>query len=621
MSNIVKPKKAIFPPKEKAPKEDRALKLRADERPFTTGDFVIDSDSRLFKIGKCTPKGFELLRQDDDDNWTDHYSTVEWKDMTSFRRGYLKLEKSLEEYKAEALHHLSTGFKDLTENPQMSDSTDLVAVADKTYAKTLQGGLKAQQRHVLIIQRTLELMKSQMDVILRNLQEKIKQVTRVVDVIEIYLGVHEKIVQIQEGDPASVDEPITFRQLVLHMDEETAEDMDWTEVETFDKFMREHTDQILPEKKGVVVCRPRAADKSYDPDNPMMNALMNAPNKDTYILIRNGDNLYRIFTNVQIYPHLFPSAGEMKKLIENTQEWGFEKERAEDALHQYKRNVLLLQGLMDRTEVFKPAPVGLNLLKADTYGKHIRFIYDGADLLPGQRKPWYKYLKEMNSSLQRGDRVYMAEIPWGEVGEGEMWRSPLHDKGWRNQNGSPPKPPAGIYNIRDVRIEGSSYSDRKSKIFLINYKHKSDDRYDRRLGYVPRKNAIPFYLHQDDTFIINYEKIKLDDIEFYLNDRVNRRHYLRMMPVLRGIKKLRLEEIEWEKAFVKFLTPQIKHPEAKDLIWDAIGWWKRKVIEKRPLKKEDAKAVRMIRAKVLRMIAGKGNDDETKETVSLQCSS
>lgn len=606
MSNeITKPKKAIFPAKEKESKE-KAVRLKAGERPFAPGDFVIDNDGRIFKIGKCTQKGFETLQEDDDGEWSTHYGTSEWGDLER-RERYLKLDRPLEEYKTEALHHLSTGFKDLKENPTISDSTDLVAVSDKSYAKTLKSGLIAQQRHIAIVQRTLNLMMSELNGIVGALREKIRAVSRVVDIIEIYLGVHEKIVQIQEGEAAPASEPLTFRQLVLHMDEETSEDLDFNDIEVFDQFIRDHTDQIMPEKKGVVVCRPRATDKRYCPDDPMLNSMMNQANRETYVLIRNGDNLYRIYTSVMIYPHLFPSPSEMKELMESsTKDWGFEKDDAQNSLHQYKRNVLILQGLLDRTEVLRPFPPGVNLLKPNTYGEHVRFIFDGSDLLPSNRPEWHKYLKEMNHTLQRGDRVYMAEPPWGELDDGDIWRSPLHDKGWQKK-GRPPLPPAGVYNIREVKKREIMYAS-DARIFLINYKEK-EERYDRRRGYVPRKNSTPFYLHEDDSWIINYEKIKLEDIEFYLNDRVNRRHYLKMIPVLRGIKKARLEEIEWEKAFVKLIEPQIQHPKARDLIWDAIGWWKRKVIDKRPLKKEDAKAVRMIRARVKRVIAGDTSDD------------
>lgn len=611
---ITKPKKAIFPPVEKEPEDKKHsdLRLKPDERPFTTGDFVMNDRGGIYKIGKCTLKGFETLHEDDDGNW-ELRSSYTWADLKkgSYGPGLIKMEKSLEEYKAEAIHHLQTNFKDLEKSKEMSDSTDLVTTSDKTHAKTLKNGLINQQNHIRIVRRTLELMQSQMNVILSDLQEKITQVSRVVDVIELYLGVKEKVVQIQEGEAAPPDEPITFRQLVLHMDEETAdEDMDWEKVETFDQFMREHTDQIFPEKKGVVVCRPRAADKDYDPDNEIMNSFLNESNRDTYILIRNGDNLYRIWTSVRIYPYLFPSQDELRKLMSQASEdnWGFSKRDAENTMHQYKRNVLVLQGLMDRTSILHPIPPGVTLFKPDSYGKSIRFIYDGSNLLPSGKISWSDYRLQCNQKTQRGDRVYLAKVPYGEFGEYDMWRSPMHDKGYRGHENGPPKPPSGVYNISEIRVRTKrSYSEQESeeRIFLISYKDK-DERYDYRRGnYVSRRNRTPFWLTEGDKFFINYEHVSLEEIEFYLNDRVNRRNYLRMMPVLRGMKKSRLEELEWEKAFVRLLQSKIKQPHSEKLIWEGIEWWKRRVIDKRPLRKEDAKAVRMITKYVEAKIQGK----------------
>ena len=102
--------------------------------------------------------------------------------------------------------------------------------------------------------------------------------------------------------------------------------------------------------------------------------------------------------------------------------------------------------------------------------------------------------------------------------------------------------------------------------------------------------------------------MNLDTIEFYLHDRVNRKDYAKMLPVLRGVKKMRLKEMEWEEGFVKLLRSQF--PDSEALIRKGIEWWKNKVIEKRPLQREDAKAVRMISGFVKRKGVVKNDDSD-----------
>jgi len=71
-----------------------------------------------------------------------------------------------------------------------------------------------------------------------------------------------------------------------------------------------------------------------------------------------------------------------------------------------------------------------------------------------------------------------------------------------------------------------------------------------------------------------------------------------MMPLLRDLKERRLKEMFAEQEFCKAMAFDCGVPEQK--VFDAVDWWKMKVIMKRPLDNDDAKAWRMIKAKILR---------------------
>lgn len=116
-----------------------------------------------------------------------------------------------------------------------------------------------------------------------------------------------------------------------------------------------------------------------------------------------------------------------------------------------------------------------------------------------------------------------------------------------------------------------------------------------------RVNRISWRIKQDDRFILNYDKISIDDIDFYLNSRVDRPAYYTLMPLLFHIKKRLLEEKADEEAFVKLLVglvlakmPEVSVQKAESFSNELIEWWKYRTIQKRPIAKDDTLAMRMI---------------------------
>ena len=74
-----------------------------------------------------------------------------------------------------------------------------------------------------------------------------------------------------------------------------------------------------------------------------------------------------------------------------------------------------------------------------------------------------------------------------------------------------------------------------------------------------------------------------------------------MLPMLNDMKKWAIEELENEKNFTKLVYSQVyKNYKGKSEeyiyseIWKTIDWWKYKNMWKRPINKDDTKALRMI---------------------------
>lgn len=568
---------------------------------FNVGTMIIAGNGDVFKVLKIDKKGeITYGYQDDDGEWTPYGTAKSYEELME---KYTVLDRPIEEYEKMMLEEMSNGFQSFVPNEEET-STDVVLSSGPDKALEAKRHVTAITQKLHVIEALATRKVNELAELRRNFETQLKGINRVIGIIELYLGANSEIVQIREGLPADEDQPICFRQMVLHMDEEVALDfearddqgLDFQDVDVFDSWVKKNTDKILPEKKGVVVARPRRFAREYGQEDPFADE-KNGRNFITYILIRNGKNLYRIRTEqLNIYPRLFPSAaeneylhGERESMPAGLSSSSYMNEsEKEERLLGYKRNALFLQGLIDRTDVFKPHTEGLSIFKPETHKGQLKFIYDSEAISDG-RKSYFDWLKEMNAELKRGDRIYFSGFPYGFFEDGgEEDRFPT------KTNASRPK--KGVYNIKRVEQYGSygGFED----TFICHYNPK-DTVYSK--GYwrsdepdtkFQRKQAIPFRLMKEDDFILNYEKVKIEDIEYYLQDRVNRKHYVDMMPVLKGIRKQLLEEKKMEDGFVELVMYQTKAPE--DKVREAIEWWKRKVIEKRPLTREDAKAVRMI---------------------------
>jgi len=121
-----------------------------------------------------------------------------------------------------------------------------------------------------------------------------------------------------------------------------------------------------------------------------------------------------------------------------------------------------------------------------------------------------------------------------------------------------------------------------------------------------RKNRLTFRVKYTDDFIINYDQLDLDDIEFYLTSRVDRHNYLSMIPTLKELQKARLKELENEKLFVQLVLDNFKRENkqiSENTVWESVDWWKHKNKWKRPIDKDDSKAFRMIVSNIKSIIS------------------
>lgn len=296
--------------------------------------------------------------------------------------------------------------------------------------------------------------------------------------IELYCGVLESAVQIAKGEPAPISTSIVIRQQMLYMDEETLFDyqdggMDFSKLGDFDEWVvrPENLNRVLPDQRGIVAFRVRRNAKDYGPARSFAEAWAHMgwkeANEQTYLLIRNGGNVYRIVSEVDFTPRLIPKEGEIGKdqftkiseryLWDELDENGCRKrevkeelvtpdsldfddhlEKANKLLRHYNRIVILVQGLLDRSPIFHPH-VPINLRSPADMEKWIVLVRDEERGLPSNKVSWEEYQKQLNSSLQKGKWVYVdssydegyenGERPYRESGSWRGRETPRR-RGW-----------------------------------------------------------------------------------------------------------------------------------------------------------------------------------------------
>ncbi len=701
--------------------------LLAEGSDINIGDIFIDyHGENIFRINKIERRHNQYFERNKDDadyvkqhpKYSIHihmdrakdWEATEWSSYGSdyrindFKIGgkYKKLTKSVAEYRQEALDviegKISIDELSIKETESDNQNTSLISKSSKEGLIAIQKDMQLKKDRVEMIKGfvsyEMERRKQELDNIRQKLEgvliafkKQIKRIMRVIATIELYLGIDEEIVQIQEGEKAPIDTPITFRQRVLYMDEEIANTddggFDFRDVSKFDGWLLENGNykKLFPELKGMLIFRPRRNDKYYS-DDSKENREINELNKETYLFIRNGDCLYRIYTKkIMIYPRLFPQRTELMDLLNEIKKAEYErakdeaKDKVETLTDQYQKRAVLMQGLIDRTDILHPLPKEVSIFKMEEAEGMFNFIYDDDMALPDGKLSFWEWHRMINKKIQRGSRVCVVEMgnrsgrytPAKEYKDRLFYYcsdynvpslpitalyeidskfskkkdklphytvDELQDKGYLIEKGKEVKNHYGSgyvgyinskflpnIGVKVNTYKGTDTFDREETYYIETYEctyneeqlfiryNPKDEVYGGWGNYDPhtRKNRVSWKVYQHDSFVLNYDQISLDDIEFYLHNRADRENYLEMMPLLRTLKKWRLSELENEKYFAMLVIQQvtsvtIKKPisDLESKVWKAIEWWKFKNQFKRPIDKDDAKALRMIQKKIIK---------------------
>jgi hypothetical protein len=408
------------------------------------------------------------------------------------------------------------------------------------------------------------------------------------------LGIHEEVVQISNGIPASEEELLVLYQSVLYMDEEVGvwedDGLDFRDIEMFDEWVVKNHTKFVNDKKSVRAFRVRRNAKDYG--DVFTNFRFNRENFETYFLIRNGENFYRIYSGVRIHEKMFPSLAEYAEIYEKEKEWSEEraKEKVQSSHEHYLYGLIAIQGLIERTEILgNSLKNSVNLLKPNGLPENkVKLIRDAERefWLTDGKKTWHEFLSENRKDSTEGTRIVLT-------------RAKIHGDNYESRRVAPyhPSDPPSLSQIYLIeKIEKSTYSGDFVLRYLPNDRIYDPGTWEGRL----RKRRIPYRFYSDE--FVNFDKITIEDCDYYEKNRLEREHYLTILPILHWIKKIKIEEQKLELEFIKLIAGKLNWNETKHkIIQDEIVHWKLKNKWKRGLMTNDALAVRMILKKLNKM--------------------
>ncbi len=503
------------------------------------------------------------------------------------------------------------------EEPQDDPTEALTSTHDAAKAADMLRAAEEEENRLkeirLAASLIIETRKAELDARMREMEalvtacnRKVRDLVRIITVMNLYLGREVCLQQLADGEPAPSSETLTLRQRILYMDEELCahidHEADYRDIGLFLDWVKEpaNRDIVIPEQRCVVALKAKRFNMEYRSGDAYYDTQREIWNKHTYLLIRNGGRLWCADDeDLECWDRLFPRKDHQTAFAEKmanpaTSFKDHLRKQYEDENYRVLKFAMYLQGLVDNTDILGPFDNPPLLTKSE----NVRLIRDDEDTLGTSLPSWDSFRDAKNALLRHGNRVIY--INKGYFRDGYKSRK-IYSSGdfrrWYAHEASEPEPPAtGLYHIRKESGDAA---------FWFSYlpggtvwpRNLWEDEHERRRheGWTPIM-----------SYILNYDAVTADELQAYLDDRTRREQFRDMMPtVKRALLEKRKEEAD-EAAFRELLAADIMKglPPSYSVavathITNAIAWWKGKVTFTRPLRSDDAKAWRMIRARVM----------------------
>lgn len=258
-------------------------------------------------------------------------------------------------------------------------------------------------------------------------------VTTGLKTLSFFTGEGVEVVRLRSGASAPPDEPLTLYQSLLYLDEELAVNLldqgfDHHQMEDLPDILADRTlvDRMIPAARGAVLVRVRREDASYIPTTTlgsmMANAMLNMENHVSYLLVKDGENLHLVHSEVTSDEtrHLFPARREIddifrmhgREVLPEHLEYSTAKDNFEKRTVFYRRLVLMMWGLDERLGLF-----GDFHSKASYDGwfddrfhmERMVYVHDAENVVEHARPSFSRWADEKNRHVQLGS---LLAVDW-----------------------------------------------------------------------------------------------------------------------------------------------------------------------------------------------------------------
>ena len=378
-----------------------------------------------------------------------------------------------------------------------------------------------------------------------------------VQTMRLFLGEDMAVTPILKGQSADPSEPLTFMQRMLFLDEEiiindllegfSSEDM--TAENLSDLFSKDFSlvERMLPYRRCAAIVRIRRNERSFDAAGMSIGEIfqmieLNEADRRVHILVRDGENLNIITADATTSGALrfFPSSEEINALFQTRSYHSHEsKEILPDQVEYsdaraehdqralfYKRFLILLWGMHERTDVFGPfMDKGTNWLAATTHSERFRFIHDEEAVLTDGRPTIIEYVQAANRKIMAGSRVVAN---WRNVVDGSNAPSLAESSDYQR------KWLAGVDLAENVSIDLAQRN--KASLFLRapavkTHYNRADRAFSAKVTIVtPKKlrDNRPDLITDREIAegLLCLDHCTLEDVRYYMNSRAARQSYL-----------------------------------------------------------------------------------------------
>ena len=431
-----------------------------------------------------------------------------------------------------------------------NETEELVKSSNFMLDHSNKAELIRQRNELAKRQQELEIETRKLKDAILKLNDEISSKKKLLKGIEVYLGIGCDTFELLDGTPAKKEEKLHIHQEVCFIDEELSVWKDCWKIEggadfnnlsDFEDFIKVHFKEYMPHPLSVLAWRIRRNIKEYgDIWECMAKQHLNFL---SVILIRDGERLIELVPEIHLKEVFFPRTGDLDKVLEDARKWGREKEKLQEFYEKHMFSVLFLQGIIDNTELLPQRFKGENLFKCTS--DNIVFVRDAEKdhWIPDGKPTWEEFREANRKTISAGSRCVFLGVP----DRYEYYRISRERTGIR---GISHPDTSEIYTIEEIH---KSYLG--SQMYRFLYMPHEEVYDEETFQYHKRMRKVSWNAYDDE--LLNIDELTIEDIDYYLKNRIYRQDYLRMMPALFLSRKILEQEKEEEENFKSFVRSRI----------------------------------------------------------------